>query len=81
MERRALYHGYDDLLKQSHDVTFTVPEKKFRFGEDVTLDVEMTNKAKQHVVRGAILCEAVDYTGKVSMECLMLCNWSSNAYC
>ena len=65
MERRALYHGYDDLLKQSHGVTFTVPEKKFSFGDDVTLGVEMTNKAKQHVVRGTILCEAVDYTGKV----------------
>lgn len=25
----------------------------------------MTNKARQHLVKGSILCEAVDYTGKV----------------
>ena len=73
MERRALYHGYEDLKKQTHDVTFTIPEKKFSFGEDVTLEVEMTNKAKQHVVKGTIECEAVTYTGKV---CENFCCWA-----
>ena len=72
MERRALYHGYEELLKQSQDVTFNIPEKKFSFGEDVRFEVEMTNKAKQHVVKGTILCEAVDYTGKVCSAVLVV---------
>ena len=25
----------------------------------------MSNKARQHTVKGTLLCEAVDYTGKV----------------
>lgn len=29
----------------------------------------MFNKAKQHTVKGSIVCEAVDYTGKV---CIIL---------
>jgi hypothetical protein len=64
-ERRALYHGYEDLLKETHDVTFTIPDKTYSFGQPVTLEVEMSNKARQHTVKGTILCEAVDYTGKV----------------
>ena len=28
----------------------------------------MTNKARQHTVKGTILCEAIDYSGKVSLE-------------
>ena len=33
----------------------------------VCIQVEMTNKARQHLVKGSILCEAVDYTGKVKL--------------
>ena len=66
-ERRALYHGYEELLKETHDMTFSIPETSYSFGQDVTLQVEMSNKARQHVVKGSILCEAVDYTGRVSV--------------
>lgn len=86
LERRALYHGYEELMKEVHDMTFEIPEATYSFGEDVTLQVgthctdggcastnwsvccvqvTMFNKAKQHTVKGSIVCEAVDYTGKV----------------
>ena len=29
----------------------------------------MSNKARQHTVKGTLLCEAVDYTGKV--QCVL----------
>lgn len=48
-------------------MTFTIPEASYSFGQDVTLQVEMSNKARQHHVKGSILCEAVDYTGRVSV--------------
>ena len=36
----------------------------------VCVQVEMTNKARQHLVKGSIVCEAIDYTGKVEpLEC------------
>ena len=75
-ERRALYFGYEELIKESHDMTFNIPAATYSFGQDVTLDIAMTNKARQHVVKGTVLCEAVDYSGKVHATvcvCVMLC--------
>lgn len=64
MERRALYHGYKELMEEVHDVTFSIPEAEYEFGQDVTLTVKATNKANQHSIRGTIQCQAVTYTGK-----------------
>ena len=50
-------------------MTFTVPDSKFKFGEDAVLKVEMTNKArKHHLVKGTISAQAVDYTGRVGSQ-------------
>ena len=38
-ERRALYHGYEELLKETHEVTFSIPQATYSFGQDVTLRV------------------------------------------
>ena len=38
-ERRALYHGYEELLKETHEVTFSIPQAKYSFGQNVTLRV------------------------------------------
>ena len=46
-------------------MTFTIPPATYNYGQDVTLDIAMTNKARQHIVKGTVLCEAIDYTGKV----------------
>ena len=63
-ERRALYNGYKELLVEVHDVEFFIQETEYEFGQDVTLVVTMSNKARQHRVRGKIQCQAVTYTGK-----------------
>lgn len=68
-------------MKESHDMTFTVPETSYSFGQDVTLQVEMSNKARQHVVKGTILCEAVDYTGSVSGEAIPSGRWHYSLLC
>ena len=67
-ERRALYEGYDKLMKEVHDMEFEVPQAKYAFGEDVVFTVKATNKAKQLRLRGRILCEAITYTGRVLKE-------------
>ena len=64
-ERRALYSGYKELIEAQYDVEFEVPEVKHKFGEDVTLEVVIKNKNKQHRVRGCISCKATSYTGAV----------------
>lgn len=64
MERRALYHGYEELMKVVHDVVFSIPETEYEFGQDVTVTVKATNKAAQHIIRGTITCKAVTYTGR-----------------
>lgn len=39
LERSALYHGYEELLKEVHDMTFDIPEATYSFGQDVKLQV------------------------------------------
>ena len=39
-ERRALYNGYEELLKETHDLTFDIPQATYSFGQDVTLQVQ-----------------------------------------
>ncbi len=63
-ERRALYEGYEDLLKVVHSVEFKIPEQSCKFGEDVTFVVRVTNKERQHRIKGKIRCIAVSYTGR-----------------
>ena len=63
-ERRALYHGYKELMEEVHDVQFTIPEVEYDFGQDVTLEVKVLNKGRQHQIVGSIKCQAVTYTGK-----------------
>ena len=46
-------------------MTFSIAPATYSFGQDVMLSIAMSNKARQHVVKGTVLCEAVDYTGKV----------------
>ena len=64
MERRALYHGYEELMEEAHDITFVIPEAEYEFGQDVTFTVKATNRATQHGIRGTIKCVAVSYTGR-----------------
>ena len=63
MERHALYHGYEELMKVVNDIIFSIPETEYGFGQDVTLTVKATNKAPQHLIKGTIQCKAVTYTG------------------
>lgn len=66
-EREALYHGYKELLEQTQDMTFEIPETTYEFGQNVKFEVKMTNKAKQHRIRGWVLCEAITYTGRYTV--------------
>ena len=63
-ERRALYSGYDELMKKQHEVDFEIPEVQYKFGQDVKFEVRATNRGKIHRIRGQILCEAITYTGR-----------------
>ena len=63
-ERRALYSGYEELMKEQHNVDFEIPEVKYEFGQDVKFEVRATNRRKIQRIRGQILCEAVTYTGR-----------------
>lgn len=40
-ERRALYHGHEELLKETHDMTFEIPQATYSFGQDVTFVVSV----------------------------------------
>ena len=40
-ERQALYHGHEELLKESHDMTFEIPQATYSFGQDVTFVVSV----------------------------------------
>ena len=63
-ERRTLYHGHKELLEKTFDVIFEIPEVEYRFGQNIKFEVKMTNKGKQHRIKGRIICEAISYTGR-----------------
>ncbi len=63
-ERRALYEGYEELLKEVHDIVFDIPDQNFEFGDDITFVVKATNKKRQHRIKGKIRCLAASYTGR-----------------
>ena len=71
-ERRALYEGYDELMKETRDVQFEVPEVTFDFGQNVTFVVKATNKGRQHRIKGRIHCQATSYTGRYYFPLLHL---------
>ena len=51
-------------MKETHDVTFEVPEATYDFGQNVTFEVKATNKGRQHRIKGKIRCVATAYTGR-----------------
>ena len=51
-------------MNETFDMEFSIPEVEYEFGQDVTLTVNATNKARQHHVRGRIHCQAVGYNGR-----------------
>ena len=51
-------------MKETFDVEFSVAEVEYEFGQDVTLTVNASNKARQHHIRGKIRCQAVRYNGR-----------------
>ena len=51
-------------MEEVYDVDFSIPEREYEFGQDVTLTVSASNKGSQHRIRGNILCEAISYTGR-----------------
>ena len=67
MERKALYHGYKQLLKEEEQVEFTVPEVEREFGRDVEFHVCVKGKSTTEggvaLIKGSITCAAVSYTG------------------
>ena len=61
---------YKELMEEVHDVQFTIPEVEYDFGQDVTLEVKILNKVRQHQkIVGSIKCQAVTYTEKYSSYC------------
>ena len=67
MERKALYHGYKELLKEEEEVEFSIPVvEQSEFGKDINFLVKARNKTDHSsAVRGSITCTAVAYTGRV----------------
>lgn len=52
-------------MTETQDLEFSIPETEYEFGQDVTFVVTVSNKARQHRVRGRIVCQAVTYNGKL----------------
>lgn len=63
-ERRALYHGYEELKNEIYDVDFQIPAVKHNLGENVHLQVIVKNRGKLQRVRGSIHCKAITYNGR-----------------